>query len=335
MNDVQLRSFTAAVELGSFNKAAKGQFLSVPSFAQRINSLEAELGYRILERGPSGVRPTDAGLVLYRAAKEALDILDKAREEGRSVAEEQPAERVTIGVWWQVHPFMMEAVRQMAQTHPRLKIDFVETSYGNAAEGFAQGLFDLFFSADSLALRQMGASFTPLSREKYYCVFSPDSPLAKRETISTDLLENITVYAGADYRDVPELHEFESFFARDNVVKESIFREKLTMDCLENMPAAGSAPHGVAAPRLRSPRPSRCAARRARRAGCLHRQLQANRLSRCRRGARYAGYCSSTVTRRTPPSREAAAVAPIEAASWETMAKPKPAPALDRAPPPW
>ena len=106
MNDVQLRSFTAAVELGSFNKAAKGQFLSVPSFAQRINSLEAELGYRILERGPSGVRPTDAGLVLYRAAKEALDILDKAREEGRSVAEEQPAERVTIGVWWQVHPFM-------------------------------------------------------------------------------------------------------------------------------------------------------------------------------------------------------------------------------------
>ena len=176
MNDVQLRSFTAAVELGSFNKAAKGQFLSVPSFAQRINSLEAELGYRILERGPSGVRPTDAGLVLYRAAKEALDILDKAREEGRSVAEEQPAERVTIGVWWQVHPFMMEAVRQMAQTHPRLKIDFVETSYGNAAEGFAQGLFDLFFSADSLVLRQMGASFTPLSREKYYCVFSPDSP---------------------------------------------------------------------------------------------------------------------------------------------------------------
>ena len=127
---------------------------------------------------------------------------------------------------------MMEAVRQIAQTHPRLKIDFVETSYGNAAEGFAQGLFDLFFSADSLALRQMGASFTPLSREKYYCVFSPDSPLAKRETISTDLLENITVYAGADYRDVPELHEFESFFARDNVVKESIFREKLTMDCL-------------------------------------------------------------------------------------------------------
>ena len=72
MNDVQLRSFTAAVELGSFNKAAKGQFLSVPSFAQRINSLEAELGYRILERGPSGVRPTDAGLVLYRDRKSVV-----------------------------------------------------------------------------------------------------------------------------------------------------------------------------------------------------------------------------------------------------------------------
>ena len=194
MNDVQLRSFTAAVELGSFNKAAKGQFLSVPSFAQRINSLEAELGYRILERGPSGVRPTDAGLVLYRAAKEALDILDKAREEGRSVAEEQPAERVTIGVWWQVHPFMMEAVRQMAQTHPRLKIDFVETSYGDAAEGFAQGLFDLFFSADSLALRQMGASFTTAcspptapwrSERRYPPTCSKTSRCTQERTIAT------------------------------------------------------------------------------------------------------------------------------------------------------
>ena len=112
-------------------------------------------------------------------------------------------------------------------------------------------------------------------------------------------------------------------------------RSCLTASAPCALPAAGSAPHGVAAPRLRSPRPSRCAARRARRAGCLHRQLQANRLSRCRRGTRYAGYCSSTVTRRTSPSREAAAVAPMEAASWETMAKPKPAPALDRAPPPW
>ena len=232
MNDVQLRSFTAAVELGSFNKAAKGQFLSVPSFAQRINSLEAELGYRILERGPSGVRPTDAGLVLYRAAKEALDILDKAREEGRSVAEEQPAERVTIGVWWQVHPFMMEAVRQMAQTHPRLKIDFVETSYGDAAEGFAQGLFDLFFSTDSLALRQMGASFTPLSREKYYCVFLPRKPLGEaRDDIHRPARKHHGVRrSGLSRRS--RAARVRILFARDNVVKESIFREKLTMDCL-------------------------------------------------------------------------------------------------------
>ena len=90
MNDVQLRSFTVAVELGSFNKAAKGQFLSVPSFAQRINSLEAELGYRILERGPSGVRPTDAGLVLYRFAIPMIVVL--AAVEGLT------------GVWWSQPP---------------------------------------------------------------------------------------------------------------------------------------------------------------------------------------------------------------------------------------
>ena len=77
---------------------------------------------------------------------------------------------------------MMEAVRQMAQTHPRLKIDFVETSYGNAAEGFAQGCS--IFS--SLRTRLRYGRWEPvhaLSREKYYCVFSPDSPHEARDDI--------------------------------------------------------------------------------------------------------------------------------------------------------
>lgn len=232
MNDDQLRSFIAAIENGSFNKAAKGQYISVPSLVQRINTLEGDLGYRILERSPRGIRPTKAGNLLYDAAKQALDILDRAKAEGLAMTKVLPKERVTIGVWWQVSPFMAEAVRELSETHPGIQVDFVETSFADAAEGFEKGSFDIFFSTGSLELARMGVAFTPLAYESYYCTFSPNSPLTEHDTISTDLLEGITVYAGADYRDIPELGESYTFFARDNVVRESIFREKLMMDCL-------------------------------------------------------------------------------------------------------
>ncbi|MFR4804322.1 MAG: hypothetical protein ACLT98_13995 [Eggerthellaceae bacterium] len=142
--------------------------------------------------------------------------------------------------------------------------------------------------------------------------------MAKRETISIDLLENITVYAGAGIATFPSCTSSNPFRARQRV-KESIFREKLTMDCLRGDAVSFfnhsniskicpplEAFHGVAALAYGSPRPSRCAARRAR-AGCLHRQLQANRLSRAagapiRRLLQFYGHVEDA-------SREAATVA--------------------------
>lgn len=57
MNENQMQSFAAAVEQGSMSKAARDQFLTVPSLVHRINTLEAELGYRVLDRGQQGVTP--------------------------------------------------------------------------------------------------------------------------------------------------------------------------------------------------------------------------------------------------------------------------------------
>ncbi|MCI9207003.1 MAG: LysR family transcriptional regulator [Adlercreutzia caecimuris] len=61
MNENQMQSFAAAVEQGSMSKAARDQFLTVPSLVHRINTLEAELGYRVLDRGQQGVTPHTGG----------------------------------------------------------------------------------------------------------------------------------------------------------------------------------------------------------------------------------------------------------------------------------
>ncbi len=78
--------------------------------------------------------------------------------------------------------------------------------------------------------------YIPLSTVEYHCVFAPSSKLAALDRITADDLRDFTVYAGADYRNMPGLAaspEVQRLFAMDNVVKESIFTEKLIQDCAQ------------------------------------------------------------------------------------------------------
>ena len=97
MNENQMQSFAAAVEQGSMSKAARDQFLTVPSLVHRINTLEAELGYRVLDRGQQGVTPTPEGERLYRAVKQALSILAAAKAEPHPADEGSHA--ISVGIW--------------------------------------------------------------------------------------------------------------------------------------------------------------------------------------------------------------------------------------------
>ncbi|MEG0756961.1 MAG: LysR family transcriptional regulator [Raoultibacter sp.] len=233
MNENQMRSFIAAVEKGSFSKAAKADYLSVPSFQQRINTLEGEIGYRILERSPYGVQPTEAGKHLYEAMKQALALLDAAKDRGRMCAENGPAEKISVGVWWQVSPFFKEVMETFISDNSNVWVDFVETNPDKMIEGFSHHQFDLCFLIQSKRLDASGLRFIPLSNEKMSIGVSPQIPLANEKIITMDMLNDITVYAGTDNRDTVGLEAFESFFAQNNVVKKTIFFEKLIMDCLQ------------------------------------------------------------------------------------------------------
>jgi DNA-binding transcriptional LysR family regulator len=53
--------FRSVVELGSLSKAAAAHRIAQPSASSRIRTLEAQLGITVLERSPTGSRPTPEG----------------------------------------------------------------------------------------------------------------------------------------------------------------------------------------------------------------------------------------------------------------------------------
>ncbi|MEW8969043.1 MAG: selenium metabolism-associated LysR family transcriptional regulator [Mesobacillus sp.] len=70
MNLKKLEAFIMVVEKNSFSEAAAVLKSSQPSVSLKIKSMEDELGFELLDRGVSGIRPTPAGMVVYTAAKD-------------------------------------------------------------------------------------------------------------------------------------------------------------------------------------------------------------------------------------------------------------------------
>ncbi|WP_370501304.1 LysR family transcriptional regulator [Mycolicibacterium sp. jd] len=75
----QLEYFVAICESGSYTRAAAHLFVAQPSLSQQIRCLENDLGARLLDRVPQGVRPTAAGSALLPEARTILAAASRAR----------------------------------------------------------------------------------------------------------------------------------------------------------------------------------------------------------------------------------------------------------------
>ncbi|MFG2732897.1 LysR family transcriptional regulator [Streptomyces canus] len=71
-------AFVAVAEKGGLSAAARRLHMSQPALSQTISGLERHLGVRLLVRGSTGVRATDAGTALLGEARAVLAQHDQA-----------------------------------------------------------------------------------------------------------------------------------------------------------------------------------------------------------------------------------------------------------------
>jgi LysR family transcriptional regulator, nitrogen assimilation regulatory protein len=139
----QLRYFTKIVELGSFSRAAREIFVAQPALSNQIAALEAELKTQLLVRGPRGVRPTTAGLTLYRTASSVLRQLDSVR---RDVTEsvENPRGPVSIGIPMSTAGVLaLPIIREVRNKYPDIRLQVMESFSGLLKELLLHGRLDM------------------------------------------------------------------------------------------------------------------------------------------------------------------------------------------------
>lgn len=81
MSLAQLTYFVAVAEEQHLTRAAKRLHVSQPPLTRQIQQLEDELGVRLFERSPKGMRLLPNGETLLTRAKQILELVERARTE--------------------------------------------------------------------------------------------------------------------------------------------------------------------------------------------------------------------------------------------------------------
>ncbi len=81
--------FVTVIDEGSLTKASKVLLVSQPALSASMSRLEADVGQKLMERGPSGVVPTRFGDFVYahaRLIRDEIKLLERRLVDGRSEA---------------------------------------------------------------------------------------------------------------------------------------------------------------------------------------------------------------------------------------------------------
>ncbi|KAA2213398.1 LysR family transcriptional regulator [Teichococcus oryzae] len=191
----QLRALTAAVETGSFGRAAARLHLSQPALTVQIRSLEQRLGLTLFDRSARGARPTEAGRNLAQSFGRVLEEVDQLVAGAR----EQAARRsgtVHLAVLPSVASTLLPAaLTRLRQAHPAIRVllrdavarhvaDQVKAGEVELGIGILQGA-DAELEAESLFEDKLVAVLPPGHRFGALRRLSPEA-LAREPLILTD-----------------------------------------------------------------------------------------------------------------------------------------------------
>jgi LysR family nitrogen assimilation transcriptional regulator len=145
----RLRYFVKVAELESLTRAAEALHIAQPALSQQIRMLESELGVKVFDRTPRGVRQTEAGQRLLAEARRLLDEMGSIAERVRSPSD--PEGQIVLGVGQSIGSMLVAPLlQQAAQRLPRVRIQVRELLGGLLQDLIRSGGIDFALSLNTV-----------------------------------------------------------------------------------------------------------------------------------------------------------------------------------------
>lgn len=183
----KLLYLATVIEQGSLAKAARQLDISQPALSKSMDRLERELGMRLLERGPSGVRPTALGELFYSHARLIRDETHLARSRIQNAGSRDV---ITLGTLPSLASSVIpRAVGMWKARHPQARIRVVEKVQIELLLGLLRCELDFIVGqTEFYDVFLDGLKQRVLFRDRLCVIASPSHPLFELEYVTwTDL----------------------------------------------------------------------------------------------------------------------------------------------------
>lgn len=125
MNEFKLLLFYKVASEGNFSKAAEELLISQPAVSKQIQSIETELGIKLLDRDKTGVSMTPGGKILFEHSVQILSQYAKLRND-LSLLTEQLSGELTIGASTTIAQYVLPPLlAQFQRANPSIKITLI------------------------------------------------------------------------------------------------------------------------------------------------------------------------------------------------------------------
>jgi DNA-binding transcriptional LysR family regulator len=229
-----LRYVDEIARCGSIRKAAERLNVTASAMNRRVADLEDELGARLFERKPRGVRLTSAGELFVRYAREQATDMERVKSQ---IEDLKGLRRGTVRIACSqalAHEFLPAEIAAFRAAHPLVAFDVKVLDHERAIAALASYDTDLVLVFRPPFL----ATFQPLMRlpQRLIALMAADHPLAGKRTVrlrdcaaypvalaersigGRQLLDEVAARAGLHFTTVVESNSFE--FLRCYVARE-------------------------------------------------------------------------------------------------------------------
>lgn len=185
-----LRYFLTVAREGGINRAAEVLHITQPTLSRQLAQLEEETGVKLFHRGARRITLTNEGMLLCRRAGEILALVDRTEKE--LTEQETPVEgRIVIGCGeLAAMQLLPEVIETFHKKYPLVSYDIFTANADLVKEQMEKGLIDIGVLLEPIDMEKF--DFIRLTgKERWVILMRPDDPLAQKEAVSAEDLENL------------------------------------------------------------------------------------------------------------------------------------------------
>lgn len=189
MNHKQIKGFLELSKTLNFSKTARQLYMSQPAFSRMIDSLEKELGVKLIQRDKVNPKLTPAGQVVLRHFIRMNDEYNSLMEDVKNCGEKRESLKLGILEDGIRTSNTGKLIRTFVEQHPEIDFDFVNTTESAAFDQIRDGELDCGILVHFPGIYQEVLTGTVISWD-HDCVFmNRNNPLAKKEQLSVSDLK--------------------------------------------------------------------------------------------------------------------------------------------------